>query len=128
MSETGTIVVAKARTALLECLAYIADLTTRREAEAEAGVIDIATGRSWTPGMMPTHVPLFVEDWRTHGLDPEDIHLAARECTKLGEIEYNDSGRHPNGPMVRITPAGYAWIRRDAPPASTTAQASLEES
>lgn len=115
MSDTPAIettVVANARLELLIPLARVEDMTTiHQEAEA-AGVVSIRTGGPIPPGCWPTHVPLFVGEWCS---SHEDIELAARECTLLGEIEYNNTGHHPNGPMVRITPKGYAWIRSHQP-------------
>jgi hypothetical protein len=103
-----TQVVENARLELLRCLAAVEEWVQRAQAEDEAQTIDIRTGLPNVPGATPTHVPLFVEDW---GSGNEDILLAAKEAALLGDIEYNDAGHHPNGPMVRITPQGYKKIR-----------------
>lgn len=91
MSEAHeTVVVANARRELLRSLEAAEAMTERMQREEG--------GDYW-----PTHFPLFVGEWaNSHA----DIMLAAREAAALGDIEFNDQGRHPNGPMVRITEQG----------------------
>ena len=99
-SIAETVVIEGARLELLRCLALVEQSGTKEKARivAEGG----------NPDHWPDHVPLFVGEWVN---DHDDILLAAKEAWRLGHIEFNDRGRHPNGPMVRITSAGAVWIR-----------------
>ena len=87
-----------ARLEVLRCLARYRETL---DGEAAAGRDD----------HLPKFVPLFSGEWAN---DDDDIVLAARECTKLGEIEMDFGGsftRRLLGPMVRITDLGLDRIR-----------------
>ena len=72
------------------------------EAEADAGVVSIHTGRVSNPEHFPTAFPLFADPWP---FADSDVLLAAKEAAALGEIEL----RHTEiGPMVRVTERGLA--------------------
>lgn len=114
MPETngGALVVQNARLELLRLLALLDD--TGREQQAAAA----AEGR---PCYWPSHTPLFEGEWQNAR---EDIILAAREAAALGHVEWHalHASADPTDKlianlrggrewMIRITPAGYAWIR-----------------
>jgi hypothetical protein len=96
--ETRTIVVENARLELLRGLAAAED-------HHQARINDPAEEH---PEFWPTHYPLFCGEWANAA---SDIILAAEESAKLGHIELHKTTFPLMERMVRITPAGYAWIR-----------------
>lgn len=103
----ATAVVENARMELLRGLAQAEDSHEVRYAESARRK---AAGERDDPDWWPTHYPLFCGVWQN---EAADIRLAVRECERLGFVEAARSAldRAVGGPMVRITPAGYAWIR-----------------
>jgi len=96
-----TILIPNARLELLRSLASAEELYEQSAAEDMAAHGDVYS---------PTHYPLFCGEWAN---TREDIEIAAREASRLGDIELIESGLlrlMDNGPMVRITPQGRAWI------------------
>jgi hypothetical protein len=103
-SEEGggmsTTLIVNARLELLRSLADCEDFSQWRIEQMKA------EGRD--PACWPTHAPLFIGPFEN---GEDDILIAAKEAAANGDILFNDRGQHPNGPMVRVTPKGYAWIR-----------------
>lgn len=109
-----------ARLDLLRALAQLEDAVQRENRDAAEGVIDLSTKRPAIAGCWPTHLPLFDCEWNH---SPDDMELAMREAAKLGHVEFNALHTANSEParliaslhggrefMVRITPAGHAWI------------------
>lgn len=108
-----TQVVENARLELLRALASFHDWLEGKRAK------DVAEGK---PDFWPTHTPLLEGEWQN---DAADIILAYEECLKLDHVDGNPLHTDGNSAaarivaavrggrewMVRITPAGYAWIR-----------------
>ena len=118
MGEGQTVLIPEARWKLLRELDAYETWRRKREAEAQLeaglGVVSIHTGAVTIAGTYPVFVPLWENDkW---GVEPDDLLLAVRECSRLGEIEVG-TGYHPNGPMVRITTAGQEAFAKLATPA-----------
>ena len=101
MSEQ-TVVVANARLELLRGLAAAED--------HHQEIVNDPTQEH--PEYFPTHYPAWCGEWRN---SREDILVAIKEAAALGEIEAvwprEAVDRKLMGPMLRITPQGYAAIR-----------------
>lgn len=91
----------RVRIDLLVGLKMYVDEGQRIRRDAEAGVVDVNTGRVPDPENWPEWTPLHVSVEHEY----EDMVLAAREAERLGEIEMEWDPIV--GPSVRLTEKGY---------------------